>query len=171
MKYYTDATGRYLGGWQGPVTEGQEQPHPDTPAGAVEVPVPPESASDIWDGTAWVPDLAFLKTTRKRLIKDACRQALAGGYLTNAGITMDAGPEHVRLLDDGYRLAVRLNQTTMDIRDYNNQVHMAVPIADVEAMVTELALNVQAQLAKKWSLEQQIDAAATVAEVDAVVWS
>lgn len=42
MKYYTDASGRYLGGWDA-----------NPPAGAIEVPRPPEDARQIWDGKAW----------------------------------------------------------------------------------------------------------------------
>ena len=54
-KYYVDAVGNYLGGWQGPVVDGVEAEHPDVPAGAVEIMEPPEDARQIWDGTAWLP--------------------------------------------------------------------------------------------------------------------
>lgn len=93
-RYFVDAEGRYLGGFDGyqppeqpifgdgpepsllekmrgallgkpalraRVVVGYEKPpfvSAEPPAGAIEVPVPPEHGADRWDGTRWVPDLA-----------------------------------------------------------------------------------------------------------------
>lgn len=53
MKFYVDAQGNYLGGWD-------ENP----PAGAIEVPFPPLSARDVWDGQAWQESPAEVRRAR-----------------------------------------------------------------------------------------------------------
>ena len=114
--------------------------------------------------------LAEAKANKKAEIKSAMATQLSNGFTTQGGITMDATAADIRLLDDGMRLAQRLSQTAMDIRDYGNTVHIGQTIADVETMVNELAINYQQALAKKWAIEAQIDAAATVAAVQAIIW-
>src|SRR3990167_6730538 len=70
-KFYRDAAGNYIGGFDGyqppnkiavdPVTQEETrripQPFvmPDIPAGAIEISAPPPHATDKWNGTAWVP--------------------------------------------------------------------------------------------------------------------
>ncbi len=44
-KFYVDAGGNYLGGFDGA----------DPPIGAIEVAFPPEHGLDIWNGTQWIP--------------------------------------------------------------------------------------------------------------------
>lgn len=44
-KFFVDAAGAYLGGFDGA----------EPPAGAFEVPEPPSDARQIWDGAAWLP--------------------------------------------------------------------------------------------------------------------
>lgn len=43
-KYYVDINGGYIGGFDGA----------EPPIGSIEVPIAPENALDIWDGTQWV---------------------------------------------------------------------------------------------------------------------
>ena len=50
-KYFVDASGTYLGGFQGVKPT----------IGAVEVPTVPFHAKDKWNGTGWVPDAAVQK--------------------------------------------------------------------------------------------------------------
>ena len=47
-KYFVDAQGNYLGGFDGATP----------PAGAVEVGSPPSNGNDKWDGAKWVADAA-----------------------------------------------------------------------------------------------------------------
>ncbi|MER9178931.1 hypothetical protein [Mesorhizobium sp. M0767] len=42
-KYFVDASGKYLGGWDGS----------EPPLGAIEVPSAPENVSQLWAGNAW----------------------------------------------------------------------------------------------------------------------
>ena len=48
-KFYIDASGKYLGGYAGAAP----------PAGAIEVPAPPDHALKQWNGTAWVSPAAY----------------------------------------------------------------------------------------------------------------
>ncbi|RMG28678.1 MAG: hypothetical protein D6732_18465, partial [Methanobacteriota archaeon] len=96
--------------------------------------------------------LEILKQQKEAEIKAAFNTALASGYTCTNGITMNARLEDVLKLKAGYDLAMKLNQTTMDIRDYNNVTHSAVPIADVDVMITELGTNYQTLWTKKNTL-------------------
>ncbi len=43
-KFFRDSNNKYIGGFDGATP----------PAGAIEVPFPPEHALDTWDGTQWI---------------------------------------------------------------------------------------------------------------------
>lgn len=47
-KYYSDAVGKYLGGFAGA----------EPPEGAIEVPFPPDHAGDVWNGSTWVTPIS-----------------------------------------------------------------------------------------------------------------
>lgn len=89
MKYYVDAAGSYLGGWDA-----------SPPAGAIEVPTAPEDARQVWDGQAWSPlpspDIitAIKAEARRRIIaimnEDKQRNTLAAGL--EATMTYGADP-------------------------------------------------------------------------------
>ncbi|RME58184.1 hypothetical protein D6779_07075 [Candidatus Parcubacteria bacterium] len=83
---------------------------------------------------------------------------------------MNARLEDILKLKAGYDLAVKLNQTTMDIRDFNNATHTAVPIADVDVMIIELGTNYQTLWAKKNTLLDQVSKATSLAAVKKIVW-
>ncbi|WP_445938646.1 hypothetical protein [Pseudomonas sp.] len=53
MKYFVDADGRYLGGWD-----------IDWPADAIEVPTAPLDARELWSNGGWVKSAALLISTR-----------------------------------------------------------------------------------------------------------
>ncbi len=110
------------------------------------------------------------KAERKEIIKIMMGWGDQVGYVCSNGIRMDCRPEDVRRLYDGVLVAEMTGQTTMDIRDFGNVVHTGIPIAEVRQMVSELGSRLAARLKHKWSLQQQIDAATTQAELDAVVW-
>lgn len=73
-KHYVSATGKYLGGYGGvrkhvtdPATGDTTtvEEWPVLPAGAVEVPSPPTSPLDRWNGTAWAPPTADVVAAAK----------------------------------------------------------------------------------------------------------
>jgi hypothetical protein len=65
-KYFVDAGGNYLGGFDG------AQP----PNGPVEVPAPPAHGRDKWQNGAWVPLAASVIADEA---EDACKAALLNG--------------------------------------------------------------------------------------------
>jgi len=95
---------------------------------------------------------------------------LETGYITSKGIKMDATIQAIITLNSGHTVAVASGTTTMDIRDYDNVVHTGVAIADVQTMLVELGSNYQVQLNKKWTLEAQVKACTTQADLDKIVW-
>ena len=63
MKHYVDAEGRLLGTFTDPI---------DSPEGATAVDTPPSKGTDIWNGSAWVPDLTAAKAAaRAKVSADA----------------------------------------------------------------------------------------------------
>jgi len=150
--------------------------HPDVAAQWVSVPeTDPAQEGWRWDGTQAVDPrtlrtLAEAQTEKKAELKSACESALAAGYTCTNGVTMDSTIDAVQLFREGIRLEQELGNSTITIRDFNNTVHLDVPLSEAVQMARELALNIEAQLSKKWTLQGQVDAALTVAEVDAITW-
>lgn len=80
-KYYVDQSGNYLGGFSGyqppPVLVTPETGEPyeelppyvyaTPPAGAIEVPEPPETGLDKWVNGAWVPHVVDLAALRAKM--------------------------------------------------------------------------------------------------------
>jgi len=116
------------------------------------------------------PAFTELQAKKVNEIKSAFTNSLANGYTCSNNITMDADITSVNTLKSGYDLATIIGQTTMDIRDYNNIVHTNILISDVFTMITELGVNINTQLVKKWTLEDQINLAITQAELDLIVF-
>ena len=50
-KYYSDAQGNYIGGYDGA----------EPPAGAIERPSPPDHGFDLWDGAQWSPNMPRMR--------------------------------------------------------------------------------------------------------------
>lgn len=78
-KFYVDAQGRYLGGFDGA----------EPPDGAIEVSSPPEHGTDIWTNGAWtiipiVPEQVTMRQARLAL--------LAAGLLANVDTSIDSLP-------------------------------------------------------------------------------
>jgi len=116
-------------------------------------------------------ELIQLQQTKIAEIKASFNNSLKQGYICpTSGIKMDATIDKIGTLNSGYTLANVSGVTTMDIRDYDNIVHNGIAIGDVQTMLLELGQNYQAQLAKKWQLEEQVKNATTQAELDAIVW-
>lgn len=73
-RFFVDPSGIYLGGWQGPAAP---------PAGAIEVPSPPDHATQAWSGTDWnvAPASVLRYLVPKLLIVERLH---AAGKLTDA---------------------------------------------------------------------------------------
>jgi len=108
--------------------------------------------------------------TKTTSIKQSFADALKAGFTCTNGIIMDADLISIQTLDSGYNLSIKLSQTTMDITDYHNIDHLALPIADVDTMLTELGVNYNTLRVKKNTLKKQAESATTQAKLDLVIW-
>lgn len=75
MKYYVDSANRYLGGWDN-----------SPPSGAVEVPLPPEDARQVWGGSAWLP-CAEVERERFKALRASAVERIT--VTTGSGRTFD----------------------------------------------------------------------------------
>jgi len=103
-------------------------------------------------------------------MKGAMMSQILEGLTTN-GILMDCSLANASVFDLRYRHAVDKSSATMNITDYNNDTHLAVPIADALAMKLEIGDHLVA-LDDKWQAKRTYinDASRTIAEVQAVTW-
>jgi len=107
-KHYVDANGAYIGGFAGvrpdpiwvagengePELQQPADQWPSIPAGAIEVPYPPEFACDIWNGNGYTPgnrpvvDPSPLDTVQMMAViqKVQADPALAAAFKTALGI-------------------------------------------------------------------------------------
>ena len=114
--------------------------------------------------------LEIAKVSKEAELKNAFIQSLLSGFTCANGITMDASLGAITKLESGYNLAVRLAATTMDIRDFNNTTHTNTPIADVDAMITELGSNYLAQWTNKNTKIDLVKSKMKVSTVEKVKW-
>lgn len=75
-KYFVDASGNYVGAFDGA----------EPPAGSVEVPFAPDDARQVWNGSAWGPVPATRQTVLKSVVQariiDAGKMGAAYAALT-----------------------------------------------------------------------------------------
>lgn len=115
--------------------------------------------------------LATAKTVQKNRIKHLFNRAPEYGCAVSAGYILDSSREDI---DNLARLRDRLietgtTSTTTLIRDKNNQFHQ-VTVAELSEIIGELIDFGLGLYSKKWQLEELIEAAATVEEVNAINW-
>ena len=82
MKYYVDALGNYLGGWDA-----------KPPEGAIEVPFPPEDARQIWDSELGSYEPLFIAPFPNLEPYQFHAMVLLTGYSADIEAAIDADPE------------------------------------------------------------------------------
>ena len=116
------------------------------------------------------PSLGDAKTAKLAAINAAFVAALDKGFAVSLGFKMDATLEDLQKLKTAYDFAVLLGEATMVVVDYGNVPHPDLPLADVETVLKEVGGNYRALYMTKQQLRGQVNAAATVEAVAAVVW-
>jgi len=177
MKYanYDKTTGKLLG-WYSLEINGSNIPTPNIEVSEADWQVALDNGYNFVDATIKTlgkkdfRTFPQLQTAKLGYVKSSFNTTLEAGYATSKGIKMDATIQAISTLNAGHTLAVASGTTTMDIRDYDNVVHIGVAIADVQIMLVELGSNYQVQLNKKWALEAQVKACITQADLDKIVW-
>ena len=98
-KYYADASGNYLGGFDGATP----------PAGAIEVSLAPTDASQKWNGSAWGFSLADAKAMMWKKIHDEReRRKFTGGFLVGTlwfDSDLNSRADYIAMLSRATRLA------------------------------------------------------------------
>lgn len=69
--------------------------------------------------------------------------SLKDGFTTN-GVLMDAKLSNISILKFGHDLAIINSEETMDIIDFNDDIHQDIPIATALNMIGELGTNARA---------------------------
>jgi len=118
----------------------------------------------------YVPALQEVRDEKIQFLKTQYMQATRSGYTCSNGILFDADLPDIQRLLAGHTLATSLGAPTMDIRDFNNAVHTAVPLAEIWTMLEELGVNYQTILGNKWAKEAAVASATTLPEIEAVAW-
>jgi len=84
--------------------------------------------------------------------------------------TMDAGKEHAAILKAGYDLAILNNETSMNIVDFYDTIHVGVDLNDVLEIVLQQGLSARADWEHKVQLKRQVLDAVDAAELGAISW-
>ena len=87
-KYYVDADGNYLGGFQGNTGK--------LPVGAIEVPVAPSHAKDKWNGASWIPDPVI----QKEILNAPIKSQIAALDAKRVRPLAEGDSAHLRYLND-----------------------------------------------------------------------
>lgn len=106
-QYYIDQQGHYLGGFDGA----------EPPAGAIEVPIAPERASDIWERGAW---------SAKPVVPESVTRYQGYLALFDAGVTEEMIEAKLAELLTGSELgrALLVRRTASTLRRDNDLVRM-----------------------------------------------
>jgi hypothetical protein len=115
--------------------------------------------------------LATAKAVQKGRIRAAFDRAPEVGCQVSLGFVMDSRREDI---DNLARLRDRVletgtTSTTVQIRDKANQFH-TLTVAELSTVVGEMVDFGLGLYSHKWQREQDIDACATIEEVEAVTW-
>ncbi len=114
-------------------------------------------------------ELMLLKQKKKKEIKDMCNKTLSSGFMCSFGFVIDCKPDDLLKLKCMLDYAKLNNISEITIRDFYNKTH-TLSIDDFEKIVNELSKYVLGILYKKWSLQNSVDSAVTIDEVDNISW-
>jgi hypothetical protein len=108
------------------------------------------------------------RTTAKENIKTGFENSILT-FTCSCGIEMDATVEDMRLLKDGIEYLESQGVTNISVTDYKNKEHSKT-MAEAKEMLEELQGNFFVQRKKKIDLRNQINDAATIEELESIVW-
>jgi len=119
---------------------------------------------------AWpAAQLQQAKTTQRALIKSSFLAASTANVTDSNGIVWEGGVQSGNSIFLGCQLAHQAGQTTITLYDASKAPH-SMTIAEGMRVAALIGTAYQQALATKNSLYAQINAATTVAAVQAVVW-
>ena len=118
------------------------------------------------------PTLGELKTTKKNEIKMYFTSAFNQGYTTKGLLTnikLDCKRDDLVNFQSIAQYMETTNNTTTVIKDFNNDFHQDVPLADLKTIVNELIAYGLWLYQHKWEKEAEIDAT-TEETIGSIVW-
>lgn len=110
------------------------------------------------------------KQDKMRAIEAAFNEHVAGSFVCSLGWPMQFDKSDSLLMEGAIQLIEIGGGTTGYITDAENVSHYDVPVADMRAVKIEMLANFAEAHAKKQLLRQQVQAATTQAELDAIEW-
>ena len=137
----------------------------DVPDGYTVIPQP--SKNHVWDGTQWVVDINLLKNDKKAEIADARWRAETGGMTFN-GIEVATDRESQALLMGAVLAAQDNPEYVINWKAKNGwfQIDAATLIAIADAVRS----HVQACFDREKELQEQVEAATTIEELNTIEW-
>jgi len=110
--------------------------------------------------------LEQLKKEKIKLLKEEIYISQQAGFTTSNGIKMDSTEDSVTRFNKGLEIAQNNDLTSMDIVDYNNEIHESVSLTDVKKMIKELSNHLNDIYWYKQQKRSEINAATTQQELE-----
>ena len=133
----------------------------------VPIPVDPTVAPHIHT----LDELKALKKVGIEMARDAACVANVNTAIADVTHTWQADSRSQQLLSNAVLLASAGITPCPPVWRTQDNVDVAVTIADLAAIVQTIAAQTQNAYVKSWQLKAQVDAAAIEAEVDVIVWA
>jgi hypothetical protein len=121
----------------------------------------------VWDGSKWIVDLDKLKNDKRAEIANARWKAETGGITLN-GVEVATDRESQALLMGAVLAAQNNQQYKANWKAKNGWA--VLDAATILAVADAVRTHVQACFDREKLLQEQIEAATTVAELEAVKW-
>jgi hypothetical protein len=125
----------------------------------------------VWDEEkeAWVVSLDTAKTLKKQELDSMWAMFMEGGLETSLGIKVKIGPLDISMIEKGVEIAKEKGYLPF-FRDYYGQLHRNLTLEQLSTIATE-AIEYHEQLwIKKVLLQEKVDLATTVEEVENISW-
>lgn len=156
-KYFVDTIGRYIGGFDGA----------ESPEGAIEVPIAPDDARQIWNGTSWLLTLDDA-CAAKLAVLAAKRWAVESGGIIIGGASVDTDAVSQAKITGAVSLFEK--DGSLQSIDWKTQsgAWASISAAAMTAIGVEVGRHVQACFSREKALAALILAASDHAALDAV---
>lgn len=132
--------------------------------------VEPTDPDAEWNGSTWEVPFSVFIARKLSEIKQAYNSHVAGSFVCSLGYPMQFGESDGIKMEGAIKLLVASGGTAGYLTDANDETHYDVPLADIQAVHLEMLVKYAEAHAKKQVLRQQVKAATTQAELDAIQW-
>jgi len=131
------------------------------------VPTDPDAE---WNGSTWEVPFSVFIARKLSEIKQAYNSHVAGSFVCSLGYPMQFGESDGVKMEGAIKLLVASGGTAGYLTDANDETHYNIPLADIQTVHLEMLAKYAEAHAKKQILRQQVHAATTQEELDAIQW-